>query len=1026
MAEEGGQRVLKNIVGDWGSALSDGEYACALAALGVLEATGSHQHRPGSDRAELVDALRQEFRHGDNTAVWRRSQNVNKTTTVASWRETEHTDAAALAEAWREYLRGVTHPRQMPRLALMADWRHRSDLFDFDALCTWLKHRDVGLQAFVLADGRECEAGARWHWPLRVGVPAGKECASILDTLRKAQQREAWIAELSQCFAVGDARDACDLLILTSAAAAAILSQPRSRIRARFVACIETSPPALAPLAERYAGLRARTGAAGVAAVYGADGSFQLSDWFTAVLREVSHDLPIHAAVWGTGQWRFNVDPLIFGDPGALDACRILSIAERQDRIVAALEPAAPQELTLTRSIGSGDDAVPTFGGATGGDRAMPSAPSPGPSPIAHRGLADALRNRRFVSESVDGIDTARDLKAQEGEIDQARPPRWIQANAWRPEQPEIAARSLAPRQWNLLGVHIGPSDVPLAGAVFNEGAIDFSGGEVIVSVQLELSGANVAPLDAASLEAMFGGQLFPGDLHDGGERVEQLLRGPLAKLPVEPEPKKGSTTVGLAATSIVLPPAGDSTLALFAVFPEGGKKIDGRIAIIHKNRILQTARLSVGVGTAAARGAGLDVIAEAPIHPRDDDLDERRDYDVAIQLSDVGGKLHLKVHRNGRDTPVQLDALQGPIGRIQKGLENAARSWDYAKPVLQQPVLGSSLRTLAAAGSELAKHLRDTCGDDIDLWERVHLVPYTKEFLPLEYVYDGPPPSMDASPCPNLLGGLDRGACDRALGTDEAPAPCPNSNDGEFVCPMHFWGFRRLIERNGALRPAADDGAATASTSSSTPSKRTYGKVGSLLFAASERAFRYEAEPAAQAAERAALVQALGVLGATVTDVADWKQWRTAAQSKPDMLVLVAHTDVVDETPVLEIGAGKILGRHEISAKVSGAAGEPQILLLLGCSAADVTENFQPYPECFRDAGVSIVLAPVAPIRGKDAVPIAKRIVQRLADRLAQAEPTSFGELMPLLRRELLFAGHPGVMGLVGFGDGDWLLGGQ
>ena len=200
---------------------------------------------------------------------------------------------------------------------------------------------------------------------------------------------------------------------------------------------------------------------------------------------------------------------------------------------------------------------------------------------------------------------------------------------------------------------------------------------------------------------------------------------------------------------------------------------------------------------------------------------------------------------------------------------------------------------------------------------------------------------------------------------------------------------------------------------------------MGSLLFAASQRAFRYEAEPAAQATERAALVKALGVLGATVTDVADWNQWRTAAQSKPDMLVLVAHTDVVDETPVLEIGAGKILGRHEISAKVSGAAGEPQILLLLGCSAADVTENFQPYPECFRDAGVSIVLAPVAPIRGKDAVPIAKRIAQRLADRLAQAEPTSFGELMPLLRRELLLAGHPGVMGLVGFGDGDWLLGG-
>ncbi len=413
------------------------------------------------------------------------------------------------------------------------------------------------------------------------------------------------------------------------------------------------------------------------------------------------------------------------------------------------------------------------------------------------------------------------------------------------------------------------------------------------------------------------------------------------------------------------------------------------------------------------------------PIHPRDDDLDERREYDVAIQLSDVGGKLHLKVHHDGRDTPVQLDALQGPIGRIQKGLENAARNWDYALPVLQQKVLASSLRTLAAAGSELAQHLRRTCGDEIARWERIHLVPYTKEFLPLEYVYDGPPPRMDALPCQNLLGGLERGACERALGPSDTPTPCPNSNDEHFLCPMHFWGFRRLIERNGVLRPASDEAATGPADAATTPSRRPYGKVGSLLFAASQKAFRYETDPAAQAAERAALVQALGVLGGHVTEVADWDQWRAAAASKPDMLVLIAHTDVVDETPVLEIGDGQILGRQEISAKLSGAKEEPQILLLLGCSAADVTENFQPYPECFRDAGVSIVVAPVAPIRGKDAVPIARQIATRLADRLTQAEPTAFGELMPLLRRELLQAGHPGVLGLVGFGDGDWLLGG-
>jgi hypothetical protein len=197
-------------------------------------------------------------------------------------------------------------------------------------------------------------------------------------------------------------------------------------------------------------------------------------------------------------------------------------------------------------------------------------------------------------------------------------------------------------------------------------------------------------------------------------------------------------------------------------------------------------------------------------------------------------------------------------------------------------------------------------------------------------------------------------------------------------------------------------------------------------LFAASQRAFAYAKSPQAQAVERAALAQALEVLSSVVSDASDWDEWREQIKKNPNLLVLVAHTDLYLGTPVLEIGDGKFLGRHEILPDLRSAVDQPQLLILLGCSAAGVTENFQPYPERFRDAGISIVLAPVAPIRGAEAIPIAKCIAQRLADRLAKPEPTAFGELLPLLRRELLREGYPGVMGIVGFGDGDWLLGGQ
>ena len=396
--------------------------------------------------------------------------------------------------------------------------------------------------------------------------------------------------------------------------------------------------------------------------------------------------------------------------------------------------------------------------------------------------------------------------------------------------------------------------------------------------------------------------------------------------------------------------------------------------------------------------------------------------------MSDIGGKLHLTIQRDGTATPVQLEDLDGPIRRITSALDQAAVGWDYAQPMLKQAVFAKCLYTLASCGSELDHQLRKTCGDSIDEWQRIHLVPSTIEFFPLEYVYTGPPPKTGAEVCPNVLGALENGTCDRAVPGSPDPGPCPNQHDKGFLCPMHFWGFGRLIERNGTTSPEMPaSGTQGTSMCGCVPTKSPYGKVEGLLFAASNRVFRYKTKLEEQAWERAALLKELAECFGNVADVSNWDDWRERVEkTTPNLLLLVAHSDKYLSTPVLEIGDKQLLGRHEIDRDLSGAAGRPQLLVLLGCSTAGVTENFQPYPERFRDAGVSIVLAPVAPIRGADAVPIAKALAHLLQSRLAQPEPTAFGELLPLLRRQLLRAGQPGVMGVVGFGDGDWLLGGQ
>ena len=415
---------------------------------------------------------------------------------------------------------------------------------------------------------------------------------------------------------------------------------------------------------------------------------------------------------------------------------------------------------------------------------------------------------------------------------------------------------------WNLLSVHIGSTETPRGDASFPDSRVDFSRGDVSLTVQLEFAGATVAPLQLAYADLA---EITATDLPELGGIVTDLLRGLPRREEAKPAAKDDSSVVGLASSAVRLPPVGDSTVALFGVCPEGGvSRLEGRIAIVHNNRILQTARLSTTVGPQADQGAGLIVASQGIIHLRDDDLDERREYDVAIQVSDVGGKLHLTVQRDGSATAVQLDALGQPIAGVSKALERAAMQWDYSKTMIEQAALfRETLYGLAAHGTALEQELRKKCGNDIDRWERIHLVLSTNEFIPLEYVYDGPPPTTSATVCPNMLDALERGSCDHTLGAPTVSTACPYHSDRSFLCAMHFWGFRRLIERSGAV--------GAASTTVNVPSKRTYGKVQSILFAASQRAFGYTTNPEDQAAERTGFVEALRVLSSTVSDVADW-----------------------------------------------------------------------------------------------------------------------------------------------------------
>lgn len=635
------------------------------------------------------------------------------------------------------------------------------------------------------------------------------------------------------------------------------------------------------------------------------------------------------------------------------------------------------------------------------------------------------MRAGLFRQETHHGKAAACDIAARKGELEEMRTIRHIQAYTWRQDMGSEPARALAPERSNLLTVHIGPAKQPRLDPAFPERQIDFTAGPVGVTVQLELAGASMAALGKNEhflLDPMTRPLLMEG-INEVPVQLFQLLDKLLA--PAEPA-TTGKSFVGLASDDIILPAAGDSTTAFFAVRPQTGvKEVQGRIAIIHQNRIVQTALLTVRVDARADDGPGIRVDTEAGVHPRLDDLAERRQFDVAlIAADDIGSRLRLTVSCDGTSQEVYVDNLEAAVKNIQASLlETFRRTEEEDTLALNSDKMRIILRSLAQHGRLLYDSLNEELGNKLE-GDRFQLVCRGKAFFPLEYVYDGPRPKESARVCPEAADNI--GGEKGCLRGDKCGA-CPHEGSKDYLCPLHFWGLSKVIERHGkAPKDQRTGSVGVDRIKLPSPTRSPFGPVQPVLFAASKRAFAFSDGSNC----RKELLRSLTRLGGGTAPVEakTWDQWREAVKSTnpPNVLVLLPHTNTIPiNMDVLEIEDEEQLLKDEIDVDVVGPSGAVQLLLLLGCAAAQVRASFAPYPFLFRDFGADIVIAPLEAILGADAVPIGRQIADLLANSLSTGREIAFGELLRDLRRGLLAEGHPGVLGLVGFGDADWVFGG-
>lgn len=451
-----------------------------------------------------------------------------------------------------------------------------------------------------------------------------------------------------------------------------------------------------------------------------------------------------------------------------------------------------------------------------------------------------------------------------------------------------------------------------------------------------------------------------------------------------------------------------------FEVHPrKGARGFEGRITVLYKGRVLQTARILGRVGSGPRRGP-LDLqlaVIEVESAAR---AEASESIDAAIVLNDTAAGP--TVTSIGGD-----EAIVTQIAEVKSLAETMSAAialfteQDRGEGALPAANMMELYRAVALPGSQVWKYLVKRFPPRVRTAKRLQVVEAAiGATLPVELFYRQPAPLANAKPCPGGPADGER-ACSAC--PDEMGAP-------KVVCLNQFWGFRTVVERRGltedvpagavAKLAAARDGdkppplkieAAVYGTSDIVDSAMPPGTPSDLL-------------PTKRAQK--ALESLVGT--ANVKLVTGLDEWEMATQAlSPGIIVLLVHKAKVYGGDALQIGPGNPIPQGNILARhLVGPAGIHPIVVLMGCktglSKADVL-GFVPW---LTECGASAVISTLSPVLGRYAGPALATIIGVLGEKRGKG---TFGVAVLEAKRRLLESGEPIGMCLVTFGDADLKL---
>jgi hypothetical protein len=719
----------------WSLELDDARFAQALAALGALNAAARRRRGPAAALLKEL-ALSEEGSHrveliGSVIAAARNKYTVLEWLMPALRMLDRYPSSAVLAEGWAAYLAQGYETNWGTRLAVLSR-AHRWDIL-LPQLKN-LKHPAVGAESVFVADAFASDGRIDWQLPFHFAALPDDPLAEAFAAFQ-ADRPELWPYR----FTMADRSSPRVEILVASSSLRQIAGRLLSRgapSRAALILLLGGMETGNQDVENLVRIIARELAAEGVVCV-----TRRGSPDTTAAMKSLknlgdmlTHNFPLDVALKRT--FVENATALL-----SRDMLRISHLAHGVERLEKQLG-ALPENTSLAMSertldLLMRDSALVRSLESVAPGHEVPQAAARKPGPLLRvsagvlaRGLATSKADYRFIREGDEAsslTEVEHELKSHEAARMVEMPEtRFIQHSFWRKVGGQLAEerQRLVVGTPVLLRVRIGPP---------NE----------------HWQSAPVA---------------FPAHKLSRNRQRHRLQV-------VFHEPTQlDSPMVG----ELMLPRAGPSSVVEFVFTPREPAAFEGRIAVLHRGRVLQTVLIRTQVALPDERAGEDQAITqqiEARVREHWSDLGSRRRFDASFVLNHTNDNRPLLTGVSGkRAWATDLSGIKEPVDTINQLLSDVAHSVaDYGEGLTKgdNPKLFFKLARLGGDlySALVIDHLQQLRGGGMDVEEATHIQIISTRadaVVPFEFIYQYEPPDdeNDVRFCPNVLQALASGAC--------------------------------------------------------------------------------------------------------------------------------------------------------------------------------------------------------------------------------------------------------------------------